>query len=97
MKKKTSNTSSGSIATCSTTCNLYTKPDYTYKILQKLTTDSNLVVLSGDKDSSVIIMERELYVTKIERMIKDGIKKGRYTETEDTTLKSFQKLPNQKL
>ena len=69
--------------------NLYNKPDYTYKVLQKLATDPNLVVFSGDKDSSVVIMERDLYVSKIEGMIKDGIKKGKYAKTEDTTLKDL--------
>ena len=37
--------------------------------------------------------QREVYVRKLEDMIKDGISNGKYTETEDTTLqdlKSFQ-------
>ena len=69
--------------------NLYTKPHYTYKVLRKLANDQNLVVLSGDKDSSVVIMERELHVTKLEEMINDGIEKGKYVEKEDTTLKNL--------
>ena len=67
--------------------------DYTYKVLHKLASDTNLVVLSGDKDSSVVIMQREVYVNKLEEMIKEGIKSGKYPETEDSTLhdlKSFQ-------
>ena len=73
--------------------NVHSTPDYTYKVLQKLASDPNLVVLSGDKDSSVVIMQREVYVEKLEDMIKEGISNGKYTETEDTTLqdlKSFQ-------
>ena len=38
--------------------NIFSTPDYTYKVLQKLATDPHLVVLSGDKDSSVVIMQR---------------------------------------
>ena len=34
-------------------------------------------------------MERELYVTKLEEMINDGVKKGKYVELEGTTLKDL--------
>ena len=45
--------------------NIFSTPDYTYKVLQKITTDPDLVVLSGDKDSSVIIMQCTDYVNKL--------------------------------
>ena len=45
--------------------NIFSTPDYTYKVLQKITTDPDLVVLSGDKDSSVVIMQCTDYVNKL--------------------------------
>jgi len=60
--------------------------DYTYKVLQKLASNPDLVVLSGDKDSSVVIMQRADYVNKLETMIEEGVAKGKYVLTEDNTL-----------
>lgn len=75
------------------TNNVYHTTDYTYKILQKLASDSDLVVLSGDKDSSVVILPKEKYVEKMETLIYEGIQEGKYAPTTDTTisvLTSFQ-------
>ena len=69
--------------------NIFSTPDYTYKVLQKLATDPDLVVLFGDKDSSVIIMQRADHVDKLETMIEEGITNGRYVVTEDNTLKDL--------
>ena len=69
--------------------NIFSTPDYTYKVLQKLATDPDLVVLSGDKDSSVVIMQRADYVNKLETMIEEGIANGKYVVTEDNTLKDL--------
>ena len=62
---------------------------YTYKVLHKLASDPDLVVLSGDKDSSVVIMQRADYVNKLETMIEEGITNGKYMVTEDNTLKDL--------
>ncbi|XP_068756063.1 uncharacterized protein [Montipora capricornis] len=48
-----------------------------------------MVVLSGDKDSSVVIMQRADYVNKLETMIEEGITNGKYMVTEDNTLKDL--------
>ena len=69
--------------------NIFSTPDYTYKVLQKLATDPDLVVLSGDKYSSVVIMQRADYVNKLETMIEEGIANGKYMVTEDNTLKDL--------
>ena len=69
--------------------NIFSTPDYTYKDLQKLATDPDLVVLSGDKDSSVVIMQRADYINKLETMIEEGIANGKYVATEDNTLKDL--------
>ena len=56
------------------------------------------MVLSGDKDSSVAIMQHADYVNKLETMIEEGITNGKYIETDDNTLtdlKSFQNFLTQ--
>ena len=61
--------------------NIFSTPDCTYKVLQKLATDPDLVVLSGDKDSSVVIMQRADYVNKLETMIEEGMANRKYVVT----------------
>ncbi|KAL9977773.1 hypothetical protein ACROYT_G015213 [Oculina patagonica] len=74
--------------------NIHNTPDYTYKVLQKLASDPDLVVLSGDKDSSVVIMQRADYVNKLETMIEEGITNGKYVVTDDNTLKVLKSFQN---
>ena len=50
------------------------------------------MILRGDKDSSVVIMNRSDYVEKLERMIEEGVKEGTYKKTENTTLKDLKKF-----
>ena len=69
--------------------NIFSTSDYTYKVLHKLASDPDLVVLSGDKDSSVVIMQRADYVNKLETMIEEGITNEKYMVTEDNTLKDL--------
>ena len=45
----------------------------------------DIVFLSGDKDSCVIIMNREDYVKKVDDLINDGVNQGVYAFTEDKT------------
>ena len=66
--------------------NIYNTEDFTYKHLKNLIQDQNIVILQGDKDSSIVIMDRNDYIEKLENMIEDGIRKGTYERTEDTTL-----------
>ena len=61
--------------------NIFSTPDCTYKVLQKLATDPDLVVLSGDKDSSVVIMQRADYVNKLKTMIEEGMANRKYVVT----------------
>ena len=51
--------------------------------------NNKLAVVSGDKESSVVIMTRPDYNNKLETMLSDGISKGIYAPTEDTTLKGL--------
>ena len=50
------------------------------------------MILRGDKESSVVIMNRSDYIEKLEGMIEEGAKKGTYKKTEDTTLQDLKKF-----
>ena len=52
--------------------------DETYKNLKTLIRKSDRVILRGDKDSSVVIMNRSDYIEKLEGMIEVAVKKGTY-------------------
>ena len=54
--------------------------------MKTLINNKDVVILRGDKDSSIVIINKADYVTKMETMIEDGIKNGTYAETDDTTL-----------
>ena len=67
--------------------------DHTYNNLKGLIKDKNLCVLSGDKDSCVIIMNKQDYIQKLEDMLNEGIKRGTYERSTDMTkqdLETFQ-------
>ena len=75
------------------TKNIYNTPDNTWKSLRGLSENPNITVLRGDKDSTVVIIPREVYIRKLETMIEEGISQGKYETTNDCTLsdlKSFQ-------
>ena len=54
-----------------------------------MTQNKDIVVVKGDKDSSIVLMKKSDYVTKLDTMIHDGITKGTYIETTETTLKDL--------
>ena len=66
--------------------------DETYKTLKNLIRKNDTVILRGDKDSSVVIMNRSDYIKKLEGMIEEGVKKGTYKKTEDITLQDLKKF-----
>ena len=72
--------------------NVLNSEDFTYKNLESLVQDENLVILQGDKDSSVVIMDKSDYIQKLENMIEEGINKGTYERTDDTTLHDLKRL-----
>ena len=43
-----------------------------------MTQNKDIVVGKGDKDSSIVVMKKSDYVTKLDTMIHDGITKGTY-------------------
>ena len=68
------------------TKNVYATTDYTYKHLKGIIKDPNLVVVSGDKESCVVMMNKSDYQNKMQQMINDGIRAGIYKLTVDNTL-----------
>ena len=61
--------------------------------LYHLRNNKNIVLLSGDKESSIVVMNKVDYGKKVNGMIKEGIKEGKYEMTRDTTHKDLEKLP----
>ena len=74
------------------TNNIYAAKDYTYHNLRGMIWNKDIVVVKGDKGSSVVIMKKSDYVTKLDTMINDGIMKGTYVETIDNTLKELSRF-----
>ena len=73
--------------------NVNNTKDHTYNNLKALIKNKNLCVLSGDKDSCVIIMNKQDYIQKLEDMLHEGIKRRTYEWSIDMTkqdLETFQ-------
>ena len=56
--------------------NMISTEDHTDKELKTLIHNKEVVILKGDKDSSIVIMNKTNYITKTETMIEEGIKNG---------------------
>ena len=72
---------------------VYRDKDNTFKLLNSLRKNENIVVISADKESCTVILNETDYVNKVNAMISEGISKGKYVETVDSThkdLKHFQ-------
>ena len=68
------------------TKNTYSTRDSTYSNLKRLIKNEDIVIIPGDKDSCVVIMNKSDYVQKLQQMINDGIEKGVYAESENNTI-----------
>ena len=71
------------------TNNIYATKYYTYHNLCGMIQNKDIVVVKGDKDSSIVIMKKSDYLTKLDTMIDNDIMKGTYVETTDNTLKEL--------
>ena len=75
------------------TKNIYNDHDNTFKSLTNFGKNENIIVLSADEESCTVILNKADYVNKVNKMIDEGIVRGKYAETSDTThadLKHFQ-------
>ena len=54
--------------------------------------NKDIVVVKGDKDSSIVIMKKSGYVAKLDFTIDGGIMKGTYIETNDDKLKELSRF-----
>ena len=73
--------------------NMNNTKDYTCNNFKRLIKNKNLCVISGDKDSCVVIMNKQDYIQKLEDMLNEGIKRGTYGRSADATkqdLETFQ-------
>ena len=76
------------------TRNIRHTKDNTYHHLRHLRSNKDIVLLSGDKDSSLVIMNKVDYVKKVNGMINEGIRQGKYEMTKDATDKDLEKFPS---
>ena len=74
------------------TNNIYATKDYIYHSFGDMIQKRDIVVVKVDKDSSVVIIEKSDYVTKLDTMIDDGMIKGIYIKTTDNTLKELSRF-----
>ena len=58
----------------------------TYSNLKRLIKNEDLVIIPGDIDSCVVVMNKSDYVQKLQQMRNDEIEKGVYAESEDNTI-----------
>ena len=68
---------------------MYTTTYYIYKHVKGIVNDKNLVVVSGDKESCVILIDKTDYQDNLQKMVDDGIKNGIYKVAEDNALKDL--------
>ena len=76
------------------TTNVLKTKDITYYNLKDITNNKIFVVLKGDKDSSIAIMDKSDYVSKFHRLIEKGIDNSVYAPTNNTTLEDLKFLHN---
>ena len=74
------------------TQNIYHTKDDTYRNLRHLIQNKDIVVLSGDKDSSVVVMNKKDYILKVDNMINEGIQQGKYEWANDKTHEDLEKF-----
>ena len=65
------------------------KQKFDKKIADTSFKNKNLVVVSGDKESCVVLIDKTDYQDKLQKMVEDGIKNGIYKVAEDNTLKDL--------
>ena len=72
------------------TKSVYTTIDYIYKHLKGIVNDKKLIVVSGDKELCVVLIDRTDYQDKLQTIVDDDIKSVIYKVAEDNTLKDLE-------
>ena len=71
------------------TQNIYHSKDNTVKSLKDIRNNENIVILSGDKDSIAVFMNKIDYINKVDDMINEGITNRKYEKTTNNTHKDW--------
>ena len=74
------------------TKNIYSSKDTTFSNLKALCRDKNIAVVPGDKDSSVVLLNKSDYLEKMQNMLDKGIQDGIYEAAADTILSDLKKF-----
>ena len=69
--------------------NLYFSMDQTYSNLKHLIKDESIDVIPRDKDSAIVIMDKNDYVKKMKEMIDKRIEEGVYAKSEEKILQNL--------
>ena len=68
---------------------IFATKNYKYHNLKDIIRDKDLTLLNGDKDSSVVVMNRIGYNNIMQKIIDHGIKNNIHEERPDNILKDF--------
>ena len=71
------------------TNNIFATKGYTYQNLKDVIWGKDLVLLNGDKESSIVVMNRTDYNNIMSKIIDDGIESKIFEESTDNTLKDL--------
>ena len=69
--------------------NEYRDKGNSFKLVNRLRENKNIVVISADKESCTVIFNKTDYLNKVNAMISEVISKGKYVETVDSTHKDL--------
>ena len=72
------------------TKSVYRTTDYIYKHLKRNVNDTNLIVVSCDKGSCVVLTDKTDHQDKLQTMVEDGIESVIYKVAEDNILKDLE-------
>ena len=75
--------------TCTLPTNVMHVKDDTFKNSKALRSIKDIMILSRDKDSLVVILNKDDYVNKVQGMLNKGIVSGKYAKSTDTVIKDL--------
>ena len=59
------------------TQNIFPIKDDTYRNLCHLIQNNDIVLLAGDKEASVVVMNKKDYILKVDNLVNEGIQKDK--------------------